>query len=141
MALKILPLMYLFELFDILFLVRNLKFSDPSFPLMDYIRSASTSTRSSSSLKLVHVHSKSTLSHHCYFSRVVRLWNALPPIDLDSSYNLYSSNLNICSSPTSFLISTLLPCSFNWVCPCLHCSKLLTGTIVSNYQYSHLLSS
>ena len=37
MALKILPLMYLFEFIDILFLVGNLKFAYPSFPIMDYI--------------------------------------------------------------------------------------------------------
>ena len=55
---------------------------------LDYIRFASSSARSSRTLKLVHVHvhSKSSLSHNCYFSRVVRLWDALLPIDLNSSY-------------------------------------------------------
>ena len=141
MALKILPLMYLFELFDILFLVRNLKFADPSFPLMDYIRFASSSTRSSSSLKLVHVQSKSSLSHHCYFSRVVRLWNALPPIDLDSSYCSIKQQLKrlFWSHFLSHFNSANL-CSFHWVCPCLHCSKLPTSVNFSNY-HSHLLSS
>ena len=56
---KILPFMYLFERFDVLFLVRNLKFADPTFPRMDYIQFASSSTRSSNSLKSVPVHSKS----------------------------------------------------------------------------------
>ena len=38
--------MYLFDLFDILLLVRNIKFADPSFPFTDYIQFASSSTRS-----------------------------------------------------------------------------------------------
>ena len=79
-------LMHLFELSDILLLMTNLRFVDSSFPLMDYIRFILSSTRSPSLLKLVHVHSKSSLCHHCYSSRVVRLWKALVPIDLDSSY-------------------------------------------------------
>ena len=119
-----------------------LKFADSSFPLMDYIQFASSSTRFSSSLKLVHVHSKSTLSHHCYFSRVVRLWNALPPIDLDSSYCSIKQQLKrLFWSHFLSHFNSANPCSFHWVCPCLHCSKLPTHTNFSTYQYSHALST
>ena len=139
MALKISPLMYLVELFDILFLVRNLKFADPSFPLMDYIRFASSSTRSSSSLKLVHVHFKSSLSHHWYFSIVVRLWNALLPIDLDSFYCSIKQQLKrLFWSHFLSHFNSANPCSFHWVCQCLHCSKLPTGT---NFSKCHPFSS
>ena len=137
-ALRLLPLMYLFELFDILFLVRNLQFPDPSFPLMDYIQFTTSSTRSSSALKLAHVHSKSSLSHHCYFSGVLRLWNSLPPIDFDSSYCSIKQQLN-CLFWSQFLshFNSTDPCSFHWVCPCLRCSKLPTTINFSHYQYSH----
>ena len=84
-SLNILPLMYTYELLDILFLVHSLKQPDPCLPINDYISFSSSSTRVGHTLKLVHRHSLTSLSSHSYFKRVARLWNALPPIDLNCS--------------------------------------------------------
>ena len=110
-TLGILPLMYLFELYDILFLVRCFKFPDPSFPLMDHIHFIDSSTRCSSFFKLAHKRSKSFLSHQSYFFRIVHTWNTLPPIDLNSSYStiklqlkqLFWSLILIHLSPVHFI--------------------------------------
>ena len=53
-SLHLLPLMYTYELWDILFLVRNLQHPDPSFPITRYVSFSSSSTRAGHSLKLIH---------------------------------------------------------------------------------------
>ena len=77
--------MYIYELLDILFLVHNLQHPNPSFPISEFISFSSSSTRAGRFLKFVHQSSRTSQSHHSYLKRVVRLWNALPPID----FNLY----------------------------------------------------
>ena len=47
-SLNLLPLMYVFELSDIMFFIKCLKFPDPSFPVLDYVSFSSANTRSSS---------------------------------------------------------------------------------------------
>ena len=81
--LHILLLMYIYEINDIMFFVKSYK--KPChiltsvtlllFPLNLY-------TRSASFLKLVHLRSQISDVYHFYFSRLVRLWNSLPAIDI-----------------------------------------------------------
>ena len=78
--------MFLYELFDVLFFVKCLKFPDPSFVVQDFISFSTSSTRSGSAAKLVHKFSSTSSSHHSYFCRIVRIWNSLPPIDLTLSF-------------------------------------------------------
>ena len=80
--LHLFPLMYSYELADVLLLVKNLKDPDPSFPVRNYIAFSSSNTRSGKSMKLVHQSSSSIITQHSYFKRTARLWNSLPPIDL-----------------------------------------------------------
>jgi len=49
---------------------------------------SSTKTRSPSYFKLVCHRSRTNLSRHFYFNRVCRLWNALPPVDLNLSFDI-----------------------------------------------------
>ena len=53
-ALHLLPLMYFYELLDVLFFVRCLKFPDPSFQILDFVSFSSAPTRSASNAKLTH---------------------------------------------------------------------------------------
>ena len=85
-SLSLLPLMFLYELFDVLFFVKCLKFPDPSFVVKEFISFSTSSTRSGSAAKLVHKFSSTSSSHHSYFCRIVRIWNSLPPIDLTLSF-------------------------------------------------------
>ena len=133
--LHILPLMYRFELHDILFLVKALKSPDKSFPLMDHIKFATSTTRSASSSKLVHVCSKTTLGHHSYFSRVVRLWNSLPPIDLSLSYSTIKYHLKkIFWSHFLSNFNSTNPCTYPWLCPCHNCNKHPATTKFSHHS-------
>ena len=78
--------MCLYKLFNILFFVKSFKYPDPSFQISNFVSFSSASTRSGSAVKLIHKHSRTSLAHHSYFHRLVRIWNSLPPIDLSLSF-------------------------------------------------------
>ena len=79
---KILPLMYFFELNDILFLVKSLKSPTPAFNIYNYLNFNTSTTRSGAHNKLIHKFVSSSHAYHFYFNRIIRLWNSLPYIDL-----------------------------------------------------------
>ena len=85
--LDLLPLMYQYELSDLLFFIKSYKDPHPHFDIKNYVSMSTTSsTRSSSSGKLVHKLSTTNSNRHFYFCRLPRLWNSLPSIDLNLSY-------------------------------------------------------
>ena len=83
--LNLLPLMYIFELNEIFFILKLLKYPSPSFNISDYISFADGNTRSSMRGKMTHVRNNNNTSRHFFFNRIPRLWNALPPMDLSLS--------------------------------------------------------
>ncbi len=89
MSLNILPLMMLYEL---MFFVCNLKEPSNSFNIMKFISFNKSSTRSSSG-KLVHSITSINSQRHFYFNRLIRLWNALPIINLSQSANTIRSKI------------------------------------------------
>ena len=132
-SLNLLPLMFLYELFDVLFFVKCLKFPDPSFDVKDFISFSTSSTRSGSAAKLTHKFSSTSISHHSYFCRLIRIWNSLPPIDLSLSFlsikqqiKQYFWNIFLSQFDPS------LPCSFHVVCPCFKCSHLPVSVTFSS---------
>ena len=80
--LKLLPLMYIYELNDVIFFIKSYKSSFKHFNINDYIKFSESNTRSGTSSKMIHHRSSSNISHNSYFCRLPRLWNSLPPIDL-----------------------------------------------------------
>ena len=129
LSLRLLPLMYLYELSDILLLIKSLKFPDPSFPVLEFVSFSSSSTRSSTFSKLIPRRVSSSLHQHSYFSRIVRLWNFLPPIDVSKSYSLLKSDL--LNFFQSHFISHFVPSNpytFHVLCPCHRCSGLSVGS-------------
>ena len=82
--LKLLPLMYVLELHDVLFLIKSLNSPTSSFNISDHVCFNNSRTRSSSS-KLCHRNSDNVITAISYFYRIPRLWNALPIIDLSLS--------------------------------------------------------
>ena len=120
--LGILPLMYFFDFQDIIFLVNCLKEPDSNFPILNYISFSSLNTRSSTFFKLTTNKAKSNVSRHFYFNRVTRLWNFLPPIDLNLSLPTIRSDLKRTfwkHFESSFKSSD--HCSFHLLCPCNRC--------------------
>ena len=79
--LNLLPLMYTFELNEIVFTLKPLKYPSPSFNTTGYITFTDGNTRSSSSGKMIYVRNNNNADRHFFFNRIPRLWNALPPID------------------------------------------------------------
>ena len=92
------------------------------FNILDFVQFSCTNTRSSSTNKLQYVYSSNNYSRNFYFTRLPRLWNRLPPVDLDQSlltikstiYNYLWHHFN------EHFISTN-PCTFHFCCPCTIC--------------------
>ena len=123
--LHLLPLMYYFELIDILFFIHSINNPSKNFNILQYFEFIKGNTRCSSHSKLVHSSSSRThSSSHFYFNRFPRLWNSLPPIDISLSATTLKNVI------TNFLWSKFLakfdpsnPCSYHYLCPCSKCSS------------------
>ncbi len=89
----LLPMMYWLELQDTLFLIKCFQNKYENFDITNYLSFSSTNTRSSSSSKLTYKFSRTNTTRHFYFSRITKLWNSLPPIDLSLSFNSLKAKL------------------------------------------------
>ena len=69
-TLKLLPLMYLFELQDILFTVESLKYPTKGFNILHYISFSSSYAQSSSSHKLKHLSYANNSTRHLFFHKL-----------------------------------------------------------------------
>ena len=87
LKLKLLPLMYLLDLSDVLFFIKSIKLPSDNFNILHFVSFSSSNTRSSSHNKLNHKYSRSNKIRYSYFVRLPRLWNSLPPIDLNQSFS------------------------------------------------------
>ena len=120
--LNLLPLMYIYELNDIMFFIKSCKSPSSHFNIFDYLQFSNSSTRSSKNLKLLHINSTSNTSRHFYFCRFPRLWNTLPSIDLNLplstiKFILYKHFWQHFMS--NFDNDSV--CTFHFLCPCSKC--------------------
>ena len=76
MELNLLPLMMEYEIADIMFFVKSLKFPSDHFKISEFVEFCSHPTRGSSSLKLKHSLCRTDLDRNFYFNRIPRLWNS-----------------------------------------------------------------
>ena len=83
--LQMLPLMMQLELYDIMFFVRCLKEPTNTFNISAHVTFSSNSTRSSTYFKLKHSLCRTNSLQHFYFNRMSRLWNSLPPLNINQS--------------------------------------------------------
>ena len=106
LRLTMLPLMMEYEIAEIIFLVKSMKYPSNHFSITDFISFCATGTRSSSFLKLRHSMTKTNTQGHFYFNRIPRLWNSLPSFDtitclsrlLSQNYDDFSESLNFDSN-------------------------------------------
>ena len=127
LALNLLPLMYILELHDVMFAVACLKSSHKKFDILNFIIFSSQTTRSSSQFKLVHQQAYSTRSRHFYFNCLPRLWNSLPPIDLELCYKYITCKCHLRNHLWDHFTRNFdshRSCTFHYVCPCVSCSQL-----------------
>ena len=123
-ALRLLPLMMVYELYDISFFIKCLKHPTASFNIMNYIKFSAGSTRSGSFHKLVHPSVKTNKSKHFYFTRLPRLWNSLSPIDLNQSHNSIMNSIK--THFWDYFMDNFddnITCTFHFCCPCHTCSS------------------
>ena len=120
MSLNLLPVSMVMELNDIIFFLKSLRTPSSTFNILGLQFLQLFYTRSSSSHKLRHSCSSTTLSSHFYFSRLPRLWNSL----LHSTF-LYPQLSHIKTYFWSHFIdnfNTSDLCSFHILsCPCSKC--------------------
>ena len=118
-SLNLLPLMMTFELQDLIFFIKAIKTSDPSFNILDYVSFSTNTTRSGAGLKLRHSTSTTNLDRHFYYNRLPRLWNSLPVIHNSLSQNavLVTIKNHFWSTFKSVFISNHA-CTFHSLCPC-----------------------
>jgi len=79
------PLMYQYNISDILFLIKSLKSLSTSFKIINFIAFFSGSTRLGKANKMKHTLSMNSASRNSFFNRIPRLWNAPSIINLDLS--------------------------------------------------------
>ena len=119
--LNMLPLMYYYDLSDILFFIKSVKFPSSHFDIKDYVNFCNHSTRSTTS----NTYSSTNKQKNHYFNRSPKIYNALPILDCNSPFNTIKAALkkyfwkNVI---TNFNNDDL--CTYHFVCPCYDCSKL-----------------
>ncbi len=120
--LGLLPLMYSFELSDIMFCVNSLKSPTREFNISQYIKFSECGTRSSNNRKMSHVFSSLNSMRHSYFCSLPRIWNRLPPIDMKLSCDTIKQHLHKVLY-NHFLVNFDSTCthSFHFSCPCCIC--------------------
>ena len=85
MSLKLLPLMYWYELQDMLLIIKCIKTPTDNFDIYKYVSIGTKSTRSASHHKLKQNLCRTSCYSHFYFNRIVKLWNAFPEFDISLS--------------------------------------------------------
>ena len=132
--LKLLPLIYIFELQDILFAIKSLKSPTYQFNINNFISFNSSTTRAGASNKLLIPQHLNNTARHSYFHRLPSLWNAMPIMDINTSYSTLKSKLK------SFLWNHFLTnfdesnnCTFHFLCPCRTCHQ--SRPPVTNFKH------
>ena len=121
-SLKLLPLMYWYELQDMMFIIKCIKTPPDNFDIHKYISFVTSSTRSASHHKLKQNLCRTSRYRHFYFNRIVKLWNAFP--DFDTSLSMTSIKSFLITHLWNHFITHFNPeisCTFHFVCPCSNC--------------------
>ena len=131
LRLHLLPLpMILYKLNDICFFVKSIKQLSSSFNILNYVSFSCNNTRSGSFLKLVQPLVLNNRHKHFYFTRIVRLWKSLPPIDVHSrSYGSIMASIK--SILWDHFVSVFDPsnsCTYHFCCPCPKCQALVRAS-------------
>ena len=123
--LNLLPLMMEFEIVDIMFLVKSVKFPSGHFNIHEFVQFCSYSTRAGHSFKLKHPLCRTNYERNFYFNRIPRLWNSLPFLDITLSPSVIKSKLRAYfwdHFMSNFNSNNL--CTYHYLCPCPKCSQL-----------------
>ena len=81
--LQLLPLMYIFDLSDIMLFIKSYKTPHAAFDITNHVSLATGNTRLSIHHKLNQTRSSDNTTKNFYFNRLPRLWNYLPVINTE----------------------------------------------------------
>ena len=124
-SLNLLPLMFWLELQDLLYLIKNLQNPSDSLNIYDHVSFVSSKTRRDHQM-LKYNHTKSSIARHFYFNRVVKLWNAVQPIDLSQPFHSIKRHLlNLLWRKFESSFDPHIIRSFHFVCPCSKCHHII----------------
>jgi len=132
MQLKILPLMYIYDLADIMFFVKAFKSPNDKFNILNFVEFSSGPTRAAGH-KLKHKSGTTNNVINSYFFRLPKLWNSLPIIDL--SHSITSINFKLKNYFWNHFINNFDSnnfCTYHYLCPCSRCTKIPAPT---NYTF------
>lgn len=119
--LNLLPIAMILEINDLLFFITSWKSPSPAFDIHEFVSFASSTSRSSSANKMVHILSRK--AHNTYFRRLPRLWNSLPYIDLFLPTSTLTNKIKgIFWSKFKSTFNANDHCSYHYLCPCCKCS-------------------
>ena len=122
-TLHLLPLMYVYEMNDIMFFIKSYKQQSSHFNITEYVQFSTSNTRFGASEKMVHHRCSSNTAQNFYFYRLPRLWNSLPKIDLSLSTNIIKHKLyNYMWDHFMQQFNDTNIHTFHYLCPCCHCS-------------------
>ena len=124
LSLNILPLMYWLELQDLIFLIKCLKDPQDTNNIYQFVNFVNSNTRAGTNRKLNHKFTRLTVTRNLYFTRVVRLWNAIPngTIDLDLSVNANKFHLRrFFWEHFKHNFNPRDLCTYHYLCPCFNC--------------------
>ena len=128
--LNILSLMHQFDYYDILFFVKHIKhpMATDSFNILNYVSFSHGSTKSFHN-ELQQKYSSSNSLSNLYFCHLPKIWNSLPPIDLNQPF----TTIILCITKTlqDHFIANFdsdNSCIFHYVCLCSngYCNSLVS---------------
>ena len=124
---KLFPLMMTYKINDLVFFLKS---PIMSFNITDFVTFSSSSTGSSSSMKLKHTYTNNKTSNHFFFNWFPQLWNRLLPLDCSLPLPVLSSLIK--SSFWSHLLQHFdpyNPCTFHVVCLSSKCLNYMYKSI------------
>ena len=123
-TLNLLPLMYWYDLQDVMFLLKCLKDPDDNINIHRYITFTSSRTRATTHNQLKPNFNRTSTTQHFYFNRLARLWNKIPSNILDLSLSLTTLKTRLWQYLWASFITSFNPdrvCTFQLVCSCSNC--------------------
>ena len=118
LKLQLLPLMYTFDLSDVMFFIKSYKSPHAGFDITKYISFATGNTQHATHYKLNQTRFSDNITKIFYFNRLPRIWNHLPVIDLDLNVLTIKQNYVLTFGITSLSliwILMFLPSNKNYV--------------------------
>ena len=122
LKLGLLPLMYVLDFYNIMFFSKALKQPLVHFNVLNFVQFSHNNTRSSSTNKLQYVYSSNNYLRNFYFTRLPRLWNCLPLIDLNQPLSSIKSTIyNYLWHNFKEHFDSMNPCTFHFCYSCTIC--------------------